>query len=156
MGHHRFLWQQIMHIEEHIEEGLGKSSVQSATACDLIGELQDRCTDFPAKLPALYPLFQLDEKTKRDLLRSPLVIRAATACMERVMCEKRCRHFLSLWEKMDSTASPELAQYYQQQIYAEKQRIAELDQQQRQTTFADLAQIPWVGEYYEALETSQV
>ncbi|HEY9630179.1 MAG TPA: DNA primase [Coleofasciculaceae cyanobacterium] len=150
MAHHRFLWQQIMHIEEAWET----DSVQS-TACDLIAELQDRCTDFPAKLPALYPLFQLDEKTKRDLLRSPLVIRAATACMERVMCEKRCRHFLNLWEKMDSTASPDLAQYYQQQIYAEKQRIADLDRQQRQTTFADLAQIPWVGEYYEALETSQ-
>ncbi|NJR66904.1 MAG: DNA primase [Leptolyngbyaceae cyanobacterium CRU_2_3] len=178
MAHHRFLWQQILHIEaegdrpltrtltqESLPEGeLGDLRLEQHHAphasqpnlqFDLILELQDRCTDFPNKLPALYPLFQLDEKTQRDMLRAPLVVRASTACMERVMCEKRCRHFLNLWEKMDSPASPELAQYYWQQICAEKQRIAELDQQQRQITFADLAQIPWVGEYYEALETSQ-
>ncbi|HEY9642284.1 MAG TPA: DNA primase [Coleofasciculaceae cyanobacterium] len=167
MAHHRFLWQQILQIEaasqrssEHPtpagdERGnFSSDSHRPSPQTDLIAELQDRCTDFPDKLPALYPLFQLDEKTKRDLLRAPLVIRASTACMERVMCEKRCRHFLNLWEKMDSTASPELAQYYWQQICAEKQRIAELDQQQRQVTFADLAQIPWVGEYYDALEAS--
>jgi DNA primase len=161
MAHHRFLWQQILQIEAAgdrplvpMQEEENREKVQTSQP-DLMSELQDRCTDFPDKLPALYPLFQLDEKTKRDLLRAPLVIRASTACMERVMCEKRCRHFLNLWEKMDTAASPELAQYYWQQICAEKQRIAELDQQQRQITFADLAQVPWVGEYYNALETSQ-
>ncbi|MBD3884353.1 DNA primase [Phormidium tenue FACHB-886] len=144
MAHHRLLWQQIMRVE-----GAG------AKSADLMTQLQDGCSELPDRLSLLYEFLQLDEKTKRDLLRAPLVIRAAAACMERVMCEKRCRHFLSLWEKMDSTAAPELGQYYQQQIYAEKQRIAELDQQQRQTTFSDLAQVPWVGEFYEAIEASQ-
>ena len=148
MAHHRFLWQQIL-VLNVADLALGGA----VTKADLMEQLQDCCADFPDRLSLLYAFFQLDEKTTRDLLRAPLVIRAATACMERVMCEKRCRHFLSLWEKMDSTTSPELAHYYQQQIYAEKQRIAELDQQQRQTTFVDLAQVPWVGEFYEALET---
>jgi DNA primase len=153
MAHHRLLWQQILLLAGEPEKSGTPAKIE--TKIDLMEQLQDGCADFPDRLSLLYAFFQLDEKTKRDLLRAPLVIRAATACMERVMCEKRCRHFLSLWEKMDSTASPELAQYYQQQIYAEKQRIAELDQQQRQTTFVDLAQVPWVGEFYEALEAPQ-
>jgi DNA primase len=67
--------------------------------------------------------------------------------MERVMCEKRCRHFQDLWEKTDCSAAKELGQFYQQKIYTEKQRIAELDHQ-RQVTFADLVQTPapWFGE----------
>jgi DNA primase len=93
----------------------------------------------------VYALFQLDEKAKRDIQRASLTIRAATASMERVMCEKRCRHFLDLWEKMDPSAASELGQFYQQKIYTEKQRIAELDRQ-RQVTFTDLVNTPWVGE----------
>jgi DNA primase len=82
------------------------------------------------------------------------VIRAAIASIERVMCEKRRRHFLELWKQTDPTTAADLCQYYQQQIYAENQRIAELDQQQRQTTLNDLAELPWVGEYYDAIEVS--
>jgi DNA primase len=139
ISHHRFLWQQILELQFGAVEG------------DLVGILRDRLTEFPDRLIQVTPLFHLDEKTQRDILRAPLVVRAATACMERVMCEKRCRHFLSLWEKTDCALAGELSQYYQQQIYAEKQRIEELDQQERQTTFADLAQVPWVGEFYQSL-----
>jgi DNA primase len=142
ISHHRFLWQQILELQSGAATG------------DLIGQLRDRLTEFPDRLAQVNTLFHLDEKTQRDILRAPLVVKAATACMERVMCEKRCRHFLSLWEKTDCTIASELSQYYQQQIYAEKQRIEELDQQERQTTFADLAQVPWVGEFYQSLEAS--
>jgi DNA primase len=120
----------------------------------LITYLQDRCIEFPDRLNQLQPLFQLNEKTQRDLSRATLVMRAATACLERVMCEKRYRHFHDLWQKTDCINTPDLGQHYQQQMYAEKQRIAELDRQQRQTTFSDLAQTPWVGEFYSTLETS--
>ncbi|NJN91476.1 MAG: DNA primase, partial [Leptolyngbyaceae cyanobacterium SL_5_14] len=141
ISHHRFLWQHILELQFGAVEG------------DLVGLLRDRLTEFPDRLIQVTPLFHLDEKTQRDILRAPLVVRAATACMERVLCEKRCRHFLSLWEKTDCALAGELSQYYQQQIYAEKQRIEELDQQERQTTFADLAQVPWVGEFYQSLES---
>jgi DNA primase len=140
ISHHRFLWQQILELQSH------------GSDADLIEQLRDRLTEFPDKLTQVNSLFHLDEKTQRDIVRAPLIVRAATACMERVMCEKRCRHFLSLWEKTDCAVAGELSQYYQQQIYAEKQRIEELDQQERQTTFADLAQVPWVGEFYQSLE----
>jgi DNA primase len=194
LGHHRFLWQQMMQIEmeeqeyptgelrrqrslneqtqppdeAYLEEKLipfdcpasenndrsHASLPQKTSSLDLLSRLQERCTEFAEHAGLIYPLFQLDEKTKRDILRAPLVVRAAIASMERVMCEKRRRHFLELWQQTDYTNAPELCQYYQQQIYAENQRITELDQQQRQVTFDDLAQIPWVGEFYDAIETS--
>jgi DNA primase len=117
----------------------------SADAPDLLSMLRDRCTEFPTDLSRIYWLFELDEKTSREIQRAALTTRTALAAMERVMCEKRRRHFLDLWKKTDFAASPELGQYYQQKIYAEDQRIQELDRQ-RQVQFADLAQVPWTGE----------
>jgi DNA primase len=143
LAHHRLFWQQMMQIEETEPDPKA-----------LIDQLQDRYADFPDKLAYIYYLIQLDEKTRRDILRAPLVIRAAIACIERVMCEKRYRHLLSLWEKHDGSVDPDKGQYYQQQIYAEKIRIAELDQQQRQTSFTDLALIPWVGDLADTAESS--
>jgi DNA primase len=143
LAHHRLFWQQMMQIEETEPDPKA-----------LIDQLQDRYADCPDKLAYIYYLIQLDEKTRRDILRAPLVIRAAIACIERVMCEKRYRHLLSLWEKHDGSVDPEKGQYFQQQIYAEKIRIAELDQQQRQTSFTDLALIPWVGDLADTAESS--
>ncbi|NET32332.1 MAG: DNA primase [Cyanothece sp. SIO1E1] len=151
ISHHRFLWRQILNLQEPSH---GTTEVDLAQL-KLITLLQDQCTDLPAEMARIYHLFQLNDKTQRDILRAPLVIRAATACIERVICEKRCRHFLNLWEKTDCATTAELGQYYQQQIYAEKQRIRELDQQ-RQVTFNDLAQVPWVGEFYESLAAQKV
>ncbi|UIE36420.1 DNA primase [Leptodesmis sichuanensis] len=159
LAHHRFLWRQIAELEGEGEGERGregeeagsnledtiqnpKSKIQNPP--DLIALLQDRCTDYPGEMARLYPLFQLDEKAKRDILRAPLTIRAATAAMERIMCEKRCRHFEQLWEQTDASTAQEL-DYYQQKIYAEKRRIAELDRE-RQVTFVDLVQAPWVGD----------
>jgi DNA primase len=148
LSHHRFLWQQILELEETQNSG------KTFTSVELISRLQDCCAELPEKYTAVQPLFQLDEKTQRDLLRAPLVVRTAIASVERVMCEKRRRHFLDLWKQTDYGVAPDLAQYYQQQIYAETQRIEELDQQQRQVTFEDLAQIPWIGEFQDALGLS--
>lgn len=144
IGHHRFLWQQINDIE---------TNAAPDTSPDLIDLLQDRCLDHPERLGQILPLFQLNEKTERDLLRAPLVIRTVVACMERVMCEKRRRHFLDLWQQTDCTVNPDLSRTFQQQIYRENQRIDELDRQQRSISFEDLVQIPWVGEFYQGLES---
>ncbi len=46
--------------------------------------------------------------------------------------------------KTDFSTSSELGLFYQQKIYTEKQRIAELDRQ-RQVTFTDLVQTPTPG-----------
>lgn len=129
LSHHRFLWRQIRDIEQNDLNG------------DLFEALRDRTHDFPREMSQVFSLFELDEKTKRDILRAPLVIRSATAGIERVMCEKRYRHFLDLWEKTDLSTTPDLGQFYQQKAYVEKQRIAELDRL-RQVSFVDLVQAP--------------
>ncbi|MEM9805070.1 MAG: hypothetical protein AAF959_07295, partial [Cyanobacteria bacterium P01_D01_bin.56] len=84
---------------------------------------------------------------QRDILRAPLIIRAAVACMEKTLCEKRYRYFLKLWEETDLETQAEECAYYQKQSYAEKKRIAELERE-RQVAFEDLAGLPWVGEFY--------
>ncbi len=145
LSRHRLLWQLILDIET-----LDAQSAQR----DLLSLLQDRCMEADDRFAFVQPLFQLDEKTQRDLLRAPLVVRTAIASLERVMCEKRRRHFLDLWKQTDFSTLPELALYYQQQMYAENQRIEAIDREQRQVTFEDLAQIPWVGEFRDALGMS--
>jgi len=151
LSHHRFLWRQIQDVEDtkageeqirELEDAAIAPAVHSPTLLSLI---QDRCTDYPAEMMQLYSLFQLDEKTKRDILRVDLTIRAATAAMERIMCEKRCRHFQQLLAGTDDSSAPELGQYYWQKIHTEKRRIADLDRE-RQVSFEDLVQAPWVGD----------
>lgn len=65
--------------------------------------------------------------------------------MERIMCEKRCRHFQQLLASIDDSSPPEQGQYFWQKIYTEKRRIADLDRE-RQVSFEDLVQAPWVGD----------
>jgi DNA primase len=148
IGHHRFLWQQIQDLEA--TESASDNTIENDVP--LISRLQERCLDHPGYGDRVVLLFQLDEKIERDLLRAPLVIRTAVACMERVLCEKRRRYFLDRWQQTDLATHPDESRYLQQQIYRENQRIDELDRLQRQISFADLAQIPWVGEFYQALE----
>jgi DNA primase len=140
--HHRFLWQQILEIESAYP-----TLVQFETndGPDLLSMLRDRCTEFPSELSRIYWMFELDEKTSSDIQRAPLAIRTALAAMERVMCEKRRRHFLDLWKTTDFVANPDLGQYYQQKVYAEDGRIKQLDHQ-RQVQYNDLLEVPWVGE----------
>ncbi|PZV17105.1 MAG: DNA primase [Leptolyngbya sp.] len=156
LSHHRFLWRQIQDVEE-TQTGKQEAKELENTAIlpaapspfslspSLLTLIQDRCTDYPAEMMQLYSLFQLDEKTKRDILRVDLTIRVSTAAMERIMCEKRCRHFLQLLAETDDVSAPELYQYYLQKIHSEKRRIADLDRE-RQVSFEDLVQAPWVGE----------
>ncbi|MEM9767025.1 MAG: DNA primase [Cyanobacteria bacterium P01_D01_bin.71] len=129
-SHHRALWQTVR-------------AQAAADSANLVGWLRDRTVE-SALLAQTQHLFYLDEKTHRDVLRAPLMIRAAAACIEQALCEKRYRHFLQLWTHNDTAQSDDQQTYYQNQIYAEKRRIAELEKE-RQTTFEDLAQLPWVG-----------
>lgn len=130
-SHHRFLWQQLLELEQNLTPG----------ASTLVSQLHDRLSDQSEMLSQVARVLYSDEKQYIDLLRSPLVIRAAMACIERVMCQKRYRHVLVLWSETDATANPELSRHYQTQIYEEKARIAELDRQ-RYTDFEDLIQFP--------------
>ena len=168
-SHHRALWRQMTELassatmagdqavnttqQPMVSDWVEPSDGSSTKASGLVARLSDRCTESSDLISQVLHLLHLEEKTQRDILRAPLVIRAAVACMEKALCEKRYRYFLNLWAETDCAESPERHTYYQQQVYAEKKRIEELEQQ-RQVDFVDLAQLPWVGEFYDSLETT--
>ena len=119
LSHHRFLWQQI--VDE-------KSEIHSTEEqVSLVSRIQTRCLQSATEIAQVSPLFHLDEKTQQDLLRGTQVIQAATACMERVLCEKRYRSFLDLWEQTDPINDPENSQLYYQSLYTAQRRLQELD-----------------------------
>jgi len=130
LSHHRFLWQQI--LDEKAENFSITETQQS-----LVSRIQTRCLQMENEIAQISPLFHLDEKTQQDLLRASQVIQAATACMERVLCEKRYRLFLDLWQQSDPTTEPERSQFYYQSLYAEQRRLQQLDRM-RQFGLLDL------------------
>lgn len=125
LSSHRFLWIKINEIESKIHDK------RFILDIDLISKIQDFDSENSSEISQISHLFNLDEKTKNDIHRAPLAIRAATACIELVMCEKRYLHYLELWRQTDFTLNPELAHYYHQQIYAEKRRMNELEELRR-------------------------
>jgi DNA primase len=126
LSHHRFLWQRILAIQE---VKLTLSGVAGSGQIDLISSLHDQYSEFPEEIDLVSHLFHLSEKMQKDILRTPQVVQAAIACMERVLREKRYRHFLELWQATDPDAEPERWQSYYNAFYAEKMRLQELDKQ---------------------------
>ncbi|MDF5723763.1 MAG: DNA primase [Rhizonema sp. PD37] len=115
LSHHRFLWQQILEIPS------------GGIDDNLISTVQDKCVESEEEMALVLHLFHLNEKIKQETLRTPQVIQAAIACMERVLREKRYRHFLELWETTDPEAEPQQWQSYYEAFYNEKMQLQELD-----------------------------
>ncbi|MGH7999667.1 MAG: DNA primase [Brasilonema sp.] len=125
LSHHRFLWRQILETFSGMEH-------------NLISTVQDRCLEFPEEMGLVFHLFHLNEKTEKEVIsRHDKLIQAATACMERVLREKRCRYFCELFEQTNPETEPEKWESYCQAFYAEKQRLQELERQ-RQFSLAEL------------------
>jgi DNA primase len=116
LSHHRFLWQKILEMTVDID-------------ANLVSTLQDRYLEFSEEMKLVSHLFHVSEKEQKEILRTPQVIQVTTACMERVLREKRCRHYLELWKQTDPEAEPERYQSYCDAFYAENQQIQELDRQ---------------------------
>lgn len=114
---HRFLWLKIMEFEEKLQKN----------NLDLVAKLQDLFLESPEKMATLSQFLLIDEQTERDLLRATDLIKASTACLERVIAEKLKRHYLELWKKADITNSRK--QEYYQQFKEAQQRMIELDQE---------------------------
>ncbi|MES1022831.1 DNA primase [Gloeocapsa sp. BRSZ] len=132
LSHHRFLWQQIL-----AETALENNPVSSDASDPLFSRLQTRCLQFEREMTSISHLFYLDEKTEHDLLRATQGVQAAIACMERVMCEKRYRLYLELWEAIDPKEDPERSRSYYELLYSEQRRLQQLDRQ-RQFSLTDL------------------
>ncbi|MEL6813843.1 MAG: DNA primase [Cyanobacteria bacterium J06598_3] len=143
-SHHRSLWRmvsELVRVEQ--ENSPEQTAIGAAPDQTLLETLRNFASESTGPLSLVHHLLYLEEKTKLDVLREPLVIRAAIACLEKNMCEKRYRLLLNLWADSDFDASPEKHAQYQKQIISEKNRIAQLEKE-RSVDFADLASVPWV------------
>jgi DNA primase len=129
LSHHRFLWQQILDLQPAVE-------TSRQTSDPLIGLLQERSIQFPDEMAQVAHLFHLDENKQEDIVRPPLVIRYAIACLEIVACKKHRRYCLEQLQKLKPTEK-ECWQYYSQEVYKAYLRISELDQL-RTYTLADI------------------
>ncbi|WNC30524.1 DNA primase [Thermosynechococcus sp. PKX82] len=131
LSHHRWLWRQILAIEEAYCAGLPApddpyttewplhSPTETGTQLtdlDLVTHLFDRL-DEAEEAALITPLLHLDETTTVSLDRPELVIQAAAAALERIAVEKRCRYILRTWQETvalilsESLASEALRQY---------------------------------------------
>jgi DNA primase len=128
LPHHRFLWQQIISVSQ-----LGEIDYNDDK---LIAKLQNLTITYPLETAQINHLFYLDEHTAQEIQRSPLVLRAAIACLEKVACEQQRKFYLDKWQHSDRS-NPEQRQQYYQLFYATQQRLQELEQQ-RIFTISDL------------------
>ena len=138
-SHHRSLWRTVTELDK----AEPKASAEGDSSQSMLETLRNFSSESTGPLSLVNHLLYLDDKGTLDVLREPLVIRAAIACLEKNMCEKRYRLLLKLWEGGDFSATPDKHAQYQKQILAEKYRIAELEKE-RSVDFADLASVPWV------------
>ncbi len=121
-SHHRFLWRLIL------ETPHGKEIVHTAAIHkDLISTLQDMYSDYPGQMESISYLFHPNEKVKTELIRTPHVIHAALASMEKVITEKRYRYFKEKWQETDPKLDPELSRNYYDAFLGQKQRLQELE-----------------------------
>ncbi|HIK03424.1 MAG TPA: DNA primase [Trichormus sp. M33_DOE_039] len=123
LSHHRFLWREILEM--------------NGEQIDLISSLQDRYLELAEDISLIAHLFYLNETSKKEIMRTPQVVQAAIACIERVLREKRYRHFLELWQETDPDTEPEKWQSYYQAFYTEKLKLQELDRE-RQFSITEL------------------
>jgi DNA primase len=128
LPHHRFIWQKIV---DACQQG-----IIDYLDAQLIAYLQDLHGTHSQEMGKVSHLFHLNEKTAQEILRSPLVIRAAAACLEKVSWEKQRSDYLALWQNPD-TEPEKRKQYYE--LFYEAQRRLQSIEQQRLFSIADLS-----------------
>ncbi|BAC08869.1 DNA primase [Thermosynechococcus vestitus] len=131
LSHHRWLWRQILAVEEehcggrpdpddpYNAEWPLHSPTEAGTQLtdlDLVSHLFDRL-DEAEDASLITPLLHLDETTASGLDRPKLVIEAAAAALERITIEKECRYLLQSWQEIvalilsESPATEDLRRY---------------------------------------------
>ncbi|HEY9823097.1 MAG TPA: DNA primase, partial [Candidatus Sericytochromatia bacterium] len=121
LSHHRFLWQQIWGLQPTL-------LASNQTPDPLISLLSECSLKYPEQMEQVAHLLHLDEKKQEELVRIPLLIRAAAACLEKVSYEKHRHYCLEQWQKLDPSTDAERKQYYYQEFSEADRRIKELDQ----------------------------
>jgi DNA primase len=136
LAHHRFLWQQII---DRSSQGYDRDSPQEEIDYldeRLIGKLRDSIVEDRAQAARVEHLFNLDEHTAEEIQRSPLVLRAAIACLEKFACEQKRKYYLNKLQSKDPEDLTKKVEYYQSFITTQ-QRLQELEKQ-RNVTITDL------------------
>jgi DNA primase len=118
---HRFLWQQIIAIEDEIVP-------TSPTNNQLLTELHNRSLDFPETMIEVTKLFYLDEKQTEDVFRAKVRIAEAIASLEQVDYIKRQIYCTEQLKNLNPTTDLELMGYYYQEIQIAIEKINKLEQ----------------------------
>ena len=136
LAHHRFLWEQII---EKSSQGYDLDAGQAEIDYlddRLISKLQDAIVADRIQASRVEHLFNLDEHTAEEIQRSPLVLRAAIACLEKFACEQKRKYYLNKLQSKESEDLAKKVEYYQSFITTQ-QRLQELENQ-RNVTISDL------------------
>jgi DNA primase len=124
LPHYRFLWQQIIDIEQ-IE-------IQGADDSNLLLSLLDKRNfgEFSEHLNRVKHLFFIDEKTQEQLVGASLRIKEAIASLEQVILEKYLLYCRQKWQQFKPSTDEDLKmmQFYYQEYQATEQKIKQLEQ----------------------------
>jgi DNA primase len=135
LAHHRFLWEQII-LRSSLGHKDAKSEEIDYLDDRLIEKLQDSIAEHPVRAERVKHLFNLDEHTAEEIQRSPLVLRAAIACLEKFACEQKRKYYLNKLQSKEPEDLANKVEYYQSFITTQ-QRLQELEKQ-RNVTIIDL------------------
>jgi DNA primase len=137
LHHYRFLWQQIMEVEDKLKSSGDGEVVEmkkySTTLNNnyLLMELQNRSLNFPETMREVSQLFYLNEKTQEDIFRAKGRIEEAIASLELVNCKKYelyCNQQLhNRVHNQDLAKDAQQLEYYVQEIQNTRKRISELE-----------------------------
>jgi DNA primase len=119
LPHHRFIWQKIV-------DACQQGAIDYLDP-QLIDYLQDLHGSYAQAMGRVNHLFHLDERTAYEIQRSPLVIRAAAACLEKASWERQRSYYLAQWQ--NSALSPERQQEYYKLFYEAQEKLREIERQ---------------------------
>ena len=126
---HRFLWQQIITIEQSIPS----RSINNLNP--LLGELHNLSPSFLQETIGITKLFYLDEKTQEDVFRAEVQLENAITSLELVSYQKRAIYCEEqLRDRIPSNQSDlEIMKHYADELHIAKKKIKEL----KKTLLAD-------------------
>ena len=119
---HRFLWQQIIAIEDEL------NLPSPGDVNPLLRELHNRSSDFPEEMKIITKLFNLDEKTQEDVFRADIRVAEAIASLEQVNYQKREIYCNQQLQNLNPATDLELMKYYLDEIQTAKKEIMRLQQ----------------------------
>lgn len=136
LAHHSFLWQQIIDRSSLNHQQDSHHDEIDYLDDRLMAKLQDSMAEHPVRASQIKHLFNVDEHVAKEIERSPLVLRAAIACLEKFACEQKRKYYLTKLQSKEPEDLAKKVEYYQS-FTTTQQRLQELAQQ-RNVTISDL------------------